>query len=67
MTGEVQEKGEQEVEEVEEELLAPPGDWWGRIYLYDEFVQMIYELSREFRTEMKGVARKGGKRGSRKS
>ena len=57
----VQEEGE--VIEIQEEMETPPGDWWQRIFSYDEAVEKIDTLPRQHRGGLKSVARKGGKGG----
>ena len=70
----VQEEGE--VIEIEEYMETPPGDWWQRVYSYDEAVEKVdtlprqysYDeavekvdtLPRQYRRGLKSVARKGG-------
>ena len=59
----VQEEGE--VIEIEEYMETPPGDWWQRVYSYDEAVEKVDTLPRQYRRGLKSVARKGGKRGKK--
>ena len=59
----VQEEGE--VIEIQEEMETPPGDWWQRIFSYDEAVEKIDTLPRQRRGGLKSVARKGGKGGKK--
>ena len=40
---------------------TPPGDWWQKVYSYDETVKKIYTLPRQYRGGLNSVARKGGK------
>ena len=44
---------------------TPPGDWWQRVFSYDDAVEKIYSLPRQHRGGMKSVARKGGKGGKK--
>ena len=59
----VQEEGE--VIEIQEEMETPPGDWWQRVFSYDEAVEKIDTLPRQHREELKSVPRKGGKGGKK--
>ena len=59
----VQEEGE--VIEIEEDMETPPGDWWQRVYSYDEAVEKIDTLPRQYRGGLKSVGRKGGKGGKK--
>ena len=59
----VQEEGE--VIEIQEEMKTPPGDWWQRVFSYDEAVEKIDTLPRQHRGGLKSVARKGGKGGKK--
>ena len=59
----VQEEGE--VIEIEEDMETQPGDWWQRVYSYDEVVEKIDTLPRQYRGGLKSVARKGGKGGKK--
>ena len=59
----VQEEGE--VIEIQEEMETPSGDWWQRIFSYDEAVEKIDTLPRQHRGGLKSVARKGGKGGKK--
>ena len=44
---------------------TPPGDWWQRVYSYDEAVEKVDTLPRQYRRGLKSVARKGGKGGKK--
>ena len=59
----VQEEGE--VIEIQEEMKTPPGDWWQRVFSYDEAVEKIDTLPRQHRGGLKSVAKKGGKGGKK--
>ena len=59
----VQEEGE--VIEIEEYMETAPGDWWQRVYSYDEAVEKVDTLPRQYRRGLKSVARKGGKGGKK--
>ena len=59
----VEEEGE--VIEIEKDMETPPGDWWQRVYSYDEAVKKIDTLPRQYRGGLKSVARKGGKGGKK--
>ena len=63
--GDVQEEGEViEIQNIEE-METAPGDWWQRVFSYDEAVEKIDSLPRQHRGGMKSVARKGGKGGKK--
>ena len=55
----VQEEGK--VIEIQEEMETPPGDWWQRVFSYDEAVEKIDTLPRQHRGGLKSVSRRGGK------
>ena len=55
----VQEEGK--VIEIQEEMETPPGDWWQKVFSYDEAVEKIDTLPRQHRGGLKSVARRGGK------
>ena len=59
----VQEEGE--VIEIEQYMETPPGEWWQRVYSYDEAVEKIHTLPRQYRGGWKSLARKGGKGGKK--
>ena len=44
---------------------TPPGDWWQRVFSYDEAVEKIDTLPRQHRGGLKSVARRGGKGGNK--
>ena len=44
---------------------TPPGNWWQRVFSYDEAVEKIDNLPRQHRGGMKSVAKKGRKRGKK--
>ena len=56
---------EGEVIEIQEEMETPPGDWWQRVFSYDEAVEKIDTLPRQHRGGLKSVARKVGKGGKK--
>ena len=56
---------EGEVIEIEQDMETPPGDWWQRVYSYDEAVEKIHTLPRQYRGGLKSLARKGGKGGKK--
>ena len=58
-------KEEKEVIEIQEEMETPPGDWWQRVFSYDEAVEKIDTLPRQHTGGLKSVARKGGKGGKK--
>ena len=63
---EEEEEGEGEEEE-ETELRAPLGDWWARIYTYDEVIELLDELlPKKHKKGMKGLLTKGAKKGKGK-
>ena len=65
-----EEEGEGDIEEEEEEqteLRAPLGDWWARIYTYDEVIELLDELlPKKHKKGMKGLLTKGAKKGKGK-
>ena len=46
---------EGEVIEIQEEMETPPGDWWQRMFSYDEAVEKIDTLPRQHRVGLKSV------------
>ena len=40
---------------------TPPGDWWQRVYSYDEAVEKIDTLPRQYRGGLKSVQGREGK------
>ena len=44
---EIIEDPEREEEAQELELMAPPGDWWGTLYTFDQVKEMIDELPKK--------------------
>ena len=56
-----------EREEAQElELMAPPGDWWGTLYTFDQVKEMIDELPKKYKVGMKQIGRKGKGQSSKK-
>ena len=70
VTGEQQEKEKTEPETEQEgqelELRAPPGDWWGTLYTFDQVKKMIDELPKQCQVGMKQIGRKGKGQSSKK-
>ena len=48
------------------ELMAPPGDWWGTLYTFDQVKEMIDELPKKYKVGMKQIGRKGRGQSSKK-
>ena len=46
--------------------MAPPGDWWGTLYTFDQVKEMIEELPKKYRFGMKQIGRKGKGQSSKK-
>ena len=60
-----QEKETEQQEQGEVEKRAPEGDWWGRIYTFDEVSEMVDNLDRRYQKGMKRLAPKKGGKGSK--
>ena len=63
---EIIEDPEREEEAQELELMAPPGDWWGTLYTFDQVKQMIDEIPKKYKVGMKQIGRKGKGQSSKK-